>query len=90
METLSLDNLIEFDGDRRIRKRLIISDLIESELVCYEPGQSTVEHHHVGQDEIFYIVDGSGTFTVDGEIVPPEPGQTVTVTARDCVQFVRA
>jgi len=29
-------------------------------------------------------------FTVDGEIVPPEPGRVVTVTARDCVQFVRA
>ena len=29
-------------------------------------------------------------FTVDGEIVPAEPGQIVTVTARDCVQFVRA
>ena len=29
-------------------------------------------------------------FTVDGEIVPPEPGRVVTVSARDCVQFVRA
>jgi hypothetical protein len=28
-------------------------------------------------------------FTVDGEVVLPEPGQIVTVTARDCVQFVR-
>ena len=29
-------------------------------------------------------------FTVDGEIVTPEPGHIATVSARDCVQFVRA
>jgi len=29
-------------------------------------------------------------FTVDGEIVLPEPGQTATISARDCLQFVRA
>ena len=29
-------------------------------------------------------------FTVDGEIVPPDPGQIATISARDCVQFVRA
>lgn len=81
METLSLDNLIEFDSERRIRKRLIISDLIESELVCYEPGQSTVEHHHVGQDEIFYIVDGRGTFTVDGEIIEVSTGSMILAPA---------
>lgn len=48
LETLNLDDLIEFEPMRRVRKRLILSERIEAELVCYEPGQGTVEHHHLG------------------------------------------
>jgi mannose-6-phosphate isomerase-like protein (cupin superfamily) len=81
LETLSLDDLIEFDGERRVRKRLILTELIESELVCYEPGQGTVEHHHVGQDEIFYVVEGRGTMVVDGENVPLAPKGLVLAPA---------
>ncbi|MHA1538038.1 MAG: cupin domain-containing protein [Alphaproteobacteria bacterium] len=67
MQSLALSDLIEFEAGKRIRKRLIMADQIESELVYYAPGQATVEHHHVGQDEIFFIVEGSGAITVDGE-----------------------
>lgn len=81
METLSLDDMIEFNTDRRIRKRLIIADRIESELVCYEPGQGTVEHHHVEQDEIFYVVEGKGNFVVDGETVPVATGSMLLAPA---------
>jgi quercetin dioxygenase-like cupin family protein len=79
---MSLDDLIEFDADRRVRKRLILSERIEAELVCYEPGQGTVEHHHVGQDEIFYVVEGRGTFEVDGEAIPVAPKSIVFAPAQ--------
>ncbi len=81
METLSLDDMIEFNSDRRIRKRLFMADRIESELVCYEPGQGTVEHHHVEQDEIFYVVEGKGTFIVDGETIPVATGSMLLAPA---------
>ena len=81
LETLNLDDLIEFDAKRRVRKRLIMSERIEAELVCYEPGQGTVEHHHVGQDEIFYVVEGRGTMVVDGESMPLSPKGVVLAPA---------
>lgn len=81
METVKLDDVIEFDAKRRVRKRLIMADHIESELVCYEPGQGTVEHHHVGQDEIFYVVEGNGTITVDGEARPVSAGSLIFAPA---------
>jgi quercetin dioxygenase-like cupin family protein len=77
MEFRNLSDLIEFDPAKRVRKRLFITDRLEMELVCYEPGQSTVEHHHVGQDEIFMVLDGSGTITVGGEPVRVGPGSLV-------------
>ncbi len=81
MDTIRLDDVVEFDADKRIRKRLFMTDNIQSELVCYEPGQSTVEHHHVGQDEIFYVVEGRGTMIVDGESVEVGPGSLVMAPA---------
>jgi len=81
MQTLALSDLIEFEADKRIRKRLVMADRIESELVCYAPGQATVEHHHVGQDEIFYIVEGSGAITVDGETTRVSAGSMVLAPA---------
>ena len=79
METLTVEDLMEFDPERRVRKRLILSERLESELVCYSAGQSTVEHHHVGQDEIFLVLEGHGTMTVDG--VTTEVGPTSMVFA---------
>ena len=77
----NLKDLIEFQPGGKVRKRVFITDKIEMELVCYEPGTSTVEHHHVGQDEIFMILEGSGTITVGGEPVRVGPGSLVFAPA---------
>jgi quercetin dioxygenase-like cupin family protein len=81
METLKIGDQVEFDGDRRVRKRLVMSERIEMEMVCYEPGQQTAEHHHIGQDEIFHILEGKGTMMVGGEPVPVSAGSVVYVPA---------
>jgi quercetin dioxygenase-like cupin family protein len=77
----NLKDLIEFQPGGKVRKRVFITDKIELELVCYEPGTSTIEHHHVGQDEIFIIMEGSGTITVGGEPVRVGPGSLVFAPA---------
>lgn len=77
----NLNDLIEFQPGGKVRKRVFITDKLEMELVCYEPGTSTVEHHHVGQDEIFMILEGSGTITVGGEPVRVGPGSLVYAPA---------
>ena len=81
METLNILDKVAFDDKRQTRQRLIMSDRIEMEMVCYEPGQHTIEHHHVGQDEIFIIMEGRGSITVDGETTQVEPGSAVFAPA---------
>lgn len=81
MEHLNLNDLIAFDAANKIRKRVFITDKLEMELVCYSPGHSTVEHHHVGQDEIFMILEGTGTITVGSESVRVGPGSLVYAPA---------
>ncbi len=81
MDVRNLNELIEFLPADKVRKRVFITDKIEMELVCYAPGTATVEHHHVGQDEIFMILEGSGTITVGGEPVRVGPGSLVYAPA---------
>lgn len=61
----SLNDWIEFSEKRRIKKSVVVSPHMKCDLLCYEPGQGTPAHHHVGEDEVFYVVEGKGWVTVD-------------------------
>ena len=83
MEQLRIEEIKEFSTEKRIRKKLLGSDRIVAEFVCYEPGQATPEHVHPKQDEIFYCVEGRGIMIVDGEETPLEPTSLILVKARE-------
>ena len=74
---LSIGELTEFREARRIKKRLILTENMSSELLCYEPGQGTAVHHHVKEDEVFYCIEGSGTISVDDEVYEVTANQLV-------------
>jgi len=74
MQIISIREIEEFAAARRIKKKLFVSERMKSEILFYEPGQGTPEHVHPTEDEIFYVIDGHGTFTVDGETI--EAGAT--------------
>lgn len=78
---INLDDLVEFDKDARlVRKKIFQSDIIVSEIVCYEPGQFTKTHVHPNQDEIFFCMDGRGTVTfAEQDDVPVKKGSVVFV-----------
>lgn len=65
MDLALLDDLIEYDSEKRVRKSFVNANGLTCELACYEPGQGSVIHYHPRQDEIFYVVEGKGTIIVD-------------------------
>lgn len=67
MEHLRIEEAVEFSAAKRIRKKLLGSSRIVAELLCYEPGQSTPVHHHPQQDEVFYVLEGSGRIFTHNE-----------------------
>ena len=83
MEHLRIEDIKEFSTEKRIRKRLLGSEKIVAEFVCYEPGQGTPEHVHPKQDEIFYVVEGRGIMIIDGVEIPMEPTSLILVKARE-------
>ena len=79
--TININDMIEFDKDVRVvRKKIVQSEIIVSEIVCYEPGQFTKTHVHPHQDEIFFCMQGTGivTFT-ERDDIPIEQGSVVFV-----------
>ena len=72
-----MQELIEFSDEKRIRKKLIQSDGIIAEIVCYQPGQATVSHYHPRQDEVFYVAEGRGTITIGEESRPISTGNVI-------------
>jgi len=77
MNALSIRDLIEFDTDRRIKKKILYTERVVSDLLCYEPGQGTVIHHHNTDDEAFYVIEGRGTVSVDEEVYEVGPTSLV-------------
>ena len=82
MQHVSIDDLKEFATDKRIRKKVVGSEKIVAEMVCYTPGQVTPKHMHPEQDEIFYVVEGSGAMIVEDEEIPVGPQSVIFVPAR--------
>jgi mannose-6-phosphate isomerase-like protein (cupin superfamily) len=77
MEHLEIIQKLEYSPVKQVRKKLIASENMVAELVCYEPGQATVPHLHPRQDEIFYVIEGKGTIVVGDENVSVSAGSVV-------------
>lgn len=81
--TVNLNDMIAFDKEARlVRKKIFQSEIIVSELVCYEPGQITKTHVHPHQDELFFCMQGKGVITFsERDDIPIEQGSVVFVPA---------
>jgi quercetin dioxygenase-like cupin family protein len=78
---LNVVDLKEFSQETRVRKKLIHSQMLSSEVVYYEPGQETVLHLHPKQDEVFYVVEGAGAITFEDSEIKVTTGSMVFVPA---------
>ena len=46
------------------------------------PDRSTPQHPHPKQDELFYFIEGRGTFIIDDKEVPVEESSLILVPAQ--------
>jgi len=68
VKKINIDTLLEFSLEKSVRKALgHEGSKLDVGLLLYAPGQTTPEHTHQDMDEVFYIVEGSGRLTIDGE-----------------------
>ena len=81
------DQTVEFkcirNGNGEAEMRKILNDVDELygkgrlfNHMVLAPGRSIGEHTHVGDNEIFYFLKGSGTYNDNGNCVSVYPGDT--------------
>ena len=76
-QVFDLHALKAFASDKRVRKMLFKTDQLWSEIACYEPGQSTVMHHHPREEEAIFVLQGTANMNIDGEEVVVPAGSIV-------------
>jgi len=81
VQSFVLKDLIEYDPQLRVRKPILKVPSLVSEIVCYEPGQTTATHHHPLQDEIWVVLEGHGEIWVGEERLAVEPTSMILIPA---------
>ncbi|MCC7413714.1 MAG: cupin domain-containing protein [Gammaproteobacteria bacterium] len=70
-----------FATDRRVRRKLFKTGQLWAEIACYEPGQSTVMHHHPFEEETIYVLEGVATMNIAGDELVLPAGSVVRFDA---------
>lgn len=60
---------------------LFQGDALMIGLNCLEPGQIQAAHEHADQDKFYFVLEGTGLFTVGEEVVEAGPGHVVWAAA---------
>jgi len=59
-----------------------VSAVTQVAIANFLPGDSVEIHSHYDMEEVFYILEGEGTFVVDGKEIPCTPGTFVKIPAQ--------
>ena len=74
MEVKRVSDLISFRSEKMLKAGLFESERMFCDLYCFEPGQEQALHDHDGNDKVYYVLQGSGLFTVGEETQSLEEG----------------
>lgn len=73
MEKINIEGIMDFATERSARKAIFKEGHFDTGLLLYTPGQTTPDHKHSDIDEIFYVISGEGTITInDKEVLVKE------------------
>ncbi|AFS78122.1 putative cupin 2 [Gottschalkia acidurici 9a] len=67
MEKINIESILEFASDKSTRKAIFKENQLEIGLLLYAPNQTTPDHTHSDIDEVFYVISGEGTITINNE-----------------------
>jgi quercetin dioxygenase-like cupin family protein len=72
---------VKVAADKMAKIGLSSTARTQLDLYCVAPGQSQTPHRHGGEDKIYYVLEGSGRFSVDGAEERLVAGEAVVAAA---------
>ena len=83
METTSVSDVTEFSEEKMKKNAIFDSPHLFYDAYCLLPGQSQKVHAHEGSDKVYYVLRGTGRFTVAEEERDLGAGNAVIARAGD-------
>jgi mannose-6-phosphate isomerase-like protein (cupin superfamily) len=81
MNSKIVSDHISFSEEKMRKNSLFDSERLFYDVYCLLPGQSQKVHSHEGSDKVYYVVEGTGAFTVGEEERALGPGAAVMAPA---------
>ncbi len=81
MKVQAFSALQRFSSEKMVKAPVMDSPHCFCDLYCLMPGQSQKVHDHPGSDKVYYVVECSGTFHIDGEEQSVSAGNAVVAPA---------
>ena len=81
MDSKRISDHISFSEEKMKKNSLFDSGRMFYDMYCLLPGQSQKVHAHEDSDKVYYVIEGSGLFTVGGEEQTLDPGNAVMAHA---------
>lgn len=67
LEIKRVSDFIKFSGEKMQKNSLFDSSRLFYDAYCLSPGQEQRVHAHEGSDKVYYVLQGTGRFTVGQE-----------------------
>ena len=67
MDRKLVKEAVAFSGEKMQKNALFDSPNLFYDLYCLLPGQAQKVHAHEGSDKVYYVLEGTGRFTVGDE-----------------------
>ena len=83
MEIKSVADSVAFSGEKMKKNALFDSPHLFYDAYCLLPGQAQKVHAHEGSDKVYYVLRGTGRFTVGEEERDLGEGHAVIARAGD-------
>ena len=81
MDNKRISDHISFSEEKMKKNSLFDSGRMFYDVYCLLPGQSQKVHSHEDSDKVYYVVEGTGAFTVGEEERALGPGNAVMASA---------
>lgn len=70
----TLEQVVQFNPETYVKRSIFNTDSLQFGLYCLEPGQINARHKHPQNDEICYVVQGTGEVVIGTEVAAVQPG----------------
>jgi len=88
MELHKVEQYQQFDEERFTKVDFVKNLRSMGFVLNFLPGQDMMAHHHPGKDLFLYVLEGEGTFTVDGEELAVSQGDSLYCEADEKIGFI--